>query len=405
MSFRYLRWLGIALVALTLLTFTLVSAPSAHADGGAPNLAYIAGAGNGISIIDVGQQKVSGSIALNGQPHMILLSADARFLYATQPQQNLFTIYSAKAQNQFCSANVSGQPSLLALDTSTTNIIYVAGNGSSTVSAIDTETCTIKRTFQASGPVQGLAVAPVGTGSNGNGNQLWVSSGSTLTIFDTQSTHQIGNISISGTPQYLSIPPGATVYVTTKEGSVEAVDLSSHTVTQLITGGTYGPMDYNAVTGDIYVPDAKQKELAVLTPVTAEAPIPHEPARVFLLGVEPVSVAITNDGQLAFAALKGGSVAMLDVPGRQLINTFNVGGNPQFIITGQYPPALGTTPQQASTLGIVFNILAYILVIALFIVPIVLFRRYARASRAVEQAGSSDEENDIDSIKTGKKKD
>jgi hypothetical protein len=97
------------------------------------------------------------------------------------------------------------------------------------------------------------------------------------------------------------------------------------------------------------------------------------------LGVSPQSIAITSDGQLGFVALQGGNVAMLDIPGKAVVNTFHVGGNPRFIITGLYPPLIGTTPQQASIWGTVINILAYAAVIALFIVPLLLFIRYSRA--------------------------
>ena len=142
-------------------------------------------------------------------------------------------------------------------------------------------------------------------------------------------------------------------------------------------------MDYDAITGDVYVPDQQNKRLDVLTPLTSgETVLPPEPNRKFDLGVAPQSVAITSDGQLGFVALRGGNVAMLDVPGRQIVNTIFVGGNPHFIITGLYPPLVGTTPQQASIWSTVINIAAYGLVIALFIVPILLFRRYSRSAPA-----------------------
>ncbi len=70
---------------------------------------------------------------------------------------------------------------------------------------------------------------------------------------------------------------------------------------------------------------------------------------------------------------------MLDIPGRQIFNTLYVGGNPHFIITGLYPPVLGTNPQQASQLTTIINIAAYVLVIGLFIVPLLLLRRYSRS--------------------------
>jgi len=77
--------------------------------------------------------------------------------------------------------------------------------------------------------------------------------------------------------------------------------------------------------------------------------------------------------------LSSRDVAMLDVPARQIANTIHVGGTPQFIITGIYPPVVGTTPQQASLYTTLINIAAYVLVIALLIVPIVLFSRFAKA--------------------------
>ncbi|HLQ29525.1 MAG TPA: hypothetical protein VK140_09855, partial [Ktedonobacteraceae bacterium] len=134
------------------------------------------------------------------------------------------------------------------------------------------------------------------------------------------------------------------------------------------------------ITGEVYAPDRLNKQLDVLTPLNSgTTAVPREPDRTYSLGVAPQSVAITSDGQLGFVALSGGNVAMLDVPGHQIVNTIFVGGTPHFIITGLYPPVVGTTPQEASVWSTVINILAYVFVIALFIVPLLLFRRYSRA--------------------------
>src|SRR5690348_14484942 len=42
--------------ALASLLLSLPGAPAAHADGGAPNLAYVAGANGGVGVIDIGGQ-------------------------------------------------------------------------------------------------------------------------------------------------------------------------------------------------------------------------------------------------------------------------------------------------------------------------------------------------------------
>lgn len=359
------------------LLFSL-SAPHAHADGGAPNLAYVAGGAHGISIIDILQQKVIGTISADGDPHTVFLSLDGRFLYVTQPALGRVTMFATKTRQMVCMANIPGQPSLLAFDPGI-NVLYAAGNGAASVSALDATTCAVKYTIKTSGPVYGLQVALVGVSGpgGGNGNQLWVADSTAVTLFDYKGK-LITSVPIPGGPRYLSIPTGITAYVTTHAGEIDAIDLATRRVSPpLLTGGTFGPMDYDAFTDEIYVPDEQHNQIDVLTPIiSSSGRLPHEPERVITLGVAPQSIAITSDGQLGFVALRGGNVAMFDIPGRQLINTIPVGGSPHFIITGLYPPLIGSAnPQQASTLGTITNILAYILIIALILVPILLLRK------------------------------
>ena len=61
-----------ACVLLLLCFFTLASpfsSISAHADGGALNLAYVSGTTGGISVIDVGQAKVTKTIVVAGDAY------------------------------------------------------------------------------------------------------------------------------------------------------------------------------------------------------------------------------------------------------------------------------------------------------------------------------------------------
>jgi DNA-binding beta-propeller fold protein YncE len=366
---------------LCCLVLLLLSSSIALADGGAPNLAYVAGGSKGISVVDVAKQGVTGSISVGGDPHMILLSLDGRFLYVTQPQLGRVAIIAASTGNTICTANVPGQPTLLALDTNS-NTFFAAGNGSSSVLALDMSNCNVKRSYTVSGHVYGLAVAFVATSlPSGSNSQLWVADDTSLTIFDDSNGQQLGNVPIPGGPHYISIPPGSSVYTTTRDGNIVRVDLATHKITTLYSGGSFGPMDFDETTGQIYVPDQQNKQLVVLDPVNSGMPAPSEPSRLINLNAQPVSIAITNDGQLGFAALDGGDVAMLDIPARKVITIIHVGGTPRFIITGLYPPPLATTPQQTATLNIGLNIAAYVILTALLVVPIVLFMRYSRTQR------------------------
>jgi hypothetical protein len=348
---------------------------AAHADGGAPNLAYVAGTAKDISVIDISQQKVTRTIATDGSPHTVFLSLDGSFLYVTEPDLGQVAVLAANTGNEICHVDIPGQPSLLAIDNGS-NTLFVAGNGASSVTSIDPTNCKIKHIFQTSGPVYGMAIAAVGSSLSGDtGNQLWISAENALTTFDDFTGKIIGSTIVPGNPRYITIPPGATIYVTTQNGTIQAVDLTTRKVSQLVTGGQYGPMDFNENTGEVFVPDQAHNQLVVITPVNAGFALPHEPGRVITLNNKPASIAITSDGQLGFVALTNGSVAMLDIPGRATVTTFQVGGNPQFIITGLYPPAV----PQDSVLSKILNIGAYVLVIALIIVPLLLLRRYTKA--------------------------
>ena len=326
--------------------------PPSYADGGAPQLAYVAGAARGISIIDIAQRRVTGTISEAGNPHTVLLSLDGSALYVTRPTLGQVAVIGAKTGKTLCSVSLPGQPSLLALSLDST-VLYAAGQGDTNVRALDPQTCAVKRIYETHEPVYGLAVT-ASTAANATPstpNQLWITGTTSLTIFDANG-QLLGSVPIAGGPQNISIPGGFTAYVTTRQGTVVAVDLNSRQVLRtLLSGGQFGPMDYDANTGEVYVPDRQHNQLDVLAPIVADTTVTQqEPARIIHLSSSPQSVAITSDGQLGFVALSNGQVLMLDVPRRSVVTSVTVGGTPHFIITGLYPPANAplTTPQQAT---------------------------------------------------------
>lgn len=337
-----------------LLSFTGLLSPSVYADGGAPQLAYVAGTAQGIGIIDIAQRRVTGTMAVPGNPHAVLLSLDGSALYVTQPSLGEVEIINTKTRKTLCVAHLPGQPSLLALSLDGT-VLYAAGQGDTSVRALDPTTCAVQHTFETHEPIYGLAVA-ASTAANATPftpEQLWITGTTELTVFEVDG-HLLGTVPIAGGPQYISIPGGFTAYVTTRQGTVVAVDLNTRRVIRtLLSGGQFGPMDYNANTGEVYVPDKQHNQLDVLVPVTIGATVtPEEPVRILHLSSSPQSIAITSDGLLGFVALSNGQVLMLDIPGRKNITSITVGGTPYFIITGLYPPVTSSTPasQQTTTL-------------------------------------------------------
>lgn len=84
-----------SILLLLLMQIALPLPPVAFADGGAPNLAYVSGSPSGISVIDVGQARVTRTLRVAGNPHTILLSLDGRYLYVTQPDREQVSVIAA----------------------------------------------------------------------------------------------------------------------------------------------------------------------------------------------------------------------------------------------------------------------------------------------------------------------
>ncbi|MDQ2906065.1 MAG: hypothetical protein M3Y81_21300, partial [Chloroflexota bacterium] len=347
---------------------------------------YVSGTTQGISVIDVGQARVTKVIALAGDPHTILLSQDGRFLYMTQPALDQVSVIDAKTGRPACRVHLAGAPALLALDPNS-GVLYTGGGSAAGVSALDTSTCAVRHTFQTASPVYGLVLAlPVANLPSDKNAQLWVAGTAGLTIFDTHTGQSLGTVAVPAGPQYLTVPLGTMIYVTTRQGSIDAVNIQTRAVQLLLSGGIFGPMDYDALTGEVYVPDQQHSQLDVLSPLNdGTGTPPKEPERVIRTGTPPEAAAITVDGLLGFVVLQGGKVAMLDLIRRIVVYTVQVGGTPHFVITGLYPPNAivaphPSPPQQTANprSGLILNIVIYgcaLLLIAVLIIMLLRLRR------------------------------
>ena len=323
---------------LACLSLLLFSVQPVHADGGAPNLAYVAGAEQGVGMIDIAQQQVAHHFAVAGNPQMLLLSPDGSLLYVTQPALGSIVALAAKTGQVICRASFPGHPALLALSIDAA-VLYVAGMNERSILALNAQTCAQEQAFQAPEAIHWLAASLASGTSNSPRTQLWMAGEDAVDVLDDQG-QALAHIALTGTPQFLCLPGALTAYVATRQGSIIAIDMVTYQViATLLTGGIFGSMDYNAITGEIYVPDQRLRRIEVLAPVLAHmAVLPHEPESVLPVNGSPQAIAITNDGQLGFVALNEGQVAMFDIPGRSLIKAIPVGGSPRFIITGAYPP-------------------------------------------------------------------
>jgi YVTN family beta-propeller protein len=253
---------------------------------------------------------------------------------------------------------------------------------------LDADTHRVRATLAVGqGPV-GVAVATSTSGIRTPGNtpalEVYVANreSRTLSVITTNDLHTVATIALPDAPCALTIPAaGGIAYVATCSGKALAVGLASHQVLGVLLsdlGGEPGLMDYDAVTGQLYVPVPEKDHVVILRPAGIRADgsllAPVEPLRTLTFSGAPSAVAITFDGVLGFVAGSGsGQVVEMDVATRQTLSTVSVGGAPRAIVTGPYPPALNR-----QTANILTTLVYVVFALALAIFAVLMVRNTVR---------------------------
>jgi DNA-binding beta-propeller fold protein YncE len=102
-----LMWIWLALI------------PVVHADGGAPNLAYVAGAGStgsDLAVVDIAQRHLTWRIAIGGTPAGVVLNADGHFAYVTEASAGVLAGVDASEGRVTSTINIGPSPGALAID-------------------------------------------------------------------------------------------------------------------------------------------------------------------------------------------------------------------------------------------------------------------------------------------------
>jgi YVTN family beta-propeller protein len=362
-----------ALAALAWLLFAwLALAPRARADGGAPNLAYVVSqstSGNGgfLAAIDIAQRKVTWRVALAAAPTAVQLSVDGRTVYVAENAAHGVVLIDARSHHR-TAAIATGPASDLALDVSVTGILFAASSAPGRLAVVDPQRASVVARIPIEANAAGAALAGPGSDSAApQDSEIYVAHPSSNTVSILSATrHAVeATVAVPGGPQWVVAPgTGGLAYVATRTGTVEVVGLSNHRVRGTVytaPGDAFGRMDYDAVTGAIYVPDETRNQVLALAPAfisdSGAARIPAEPERAIPIAGAPSAVAVTFDGAYGFVTQRdAGSVTMLDLAAHQALATIAVPGHPVAVITGAYPPALDA--QTASRVGVLLYVLA-----------------------------------------------
>lgn len=367
---RYISWFAAFALGVMLAGWLLVAWPApALADGGAPNLAYIAGTGakgDEVAILDIAKHQVTGHVVVGGEPRALALSFDARTLYVAQAGKNTVAAIDTHAQQIAATIAVGKAPAALAINSMLSPALFVANSGDGTVTLIDPNANTIQATIPVGHDPEGIAVAGPGTGiASSNDLEVYVANrgDNSVSILSYRQRKAIATVAVPGGPEGVVVPPSSGVaYVSTHAGTIAVIGLATHQflgTLLTVAGATFGRMDYNAITNQVYVPDMAHNTVVILAPATAgangQSHLPPEPARALPMSGGPAAVAITFDGAFAFIAQQGsGQVTELDAATRQTLAQVAVGGAPGAIITGSYPPILNR--QTASVVGIIVSV-------------------------------------------------
>jgi YVTN family beta-propeller protein len=285
-------------------------------------------------------------------------------------------VVDTHAQRVVGSIPVGTGPTALAIDFpfggSTT--LYVANSESHTLTIIDADARRVLATVPVGLRPTGVAIAGPNSGiANSSDSEIYVADSGDDTVDVISEGHRrvLATIPVPGGPTSVIVPAsGGVAYVATRSGNVDALSLADHRYLGVLLrrpDEVLGQMDYDAVTGQVYVPDATNSTVVVLRPASAGDPgtgspdlLPLEPARALGYAGGPAAVAITFDGAYGFVAEGAdGRVAMLDMGSRRTLATMDVGGAPRAIITGPYPPLVSA----ATALFLNLAVAAIILII------------------------------------------
>jgi YVTN family beta-propeller protein len=362
-------------LAVLLALFAAGGARPARADGGQPNLVYVSGTQDGVAVIDIASQRVSGTIRVDGDPRGMVLSADSRFLYVALAQKNGVAVIDANAKQVIHTYPTGAGPTSLIIDLIDPGHLWVANSGGNTVTVLNPDTgkqvATIPvglhpASINIAGPTSGIEE------TDGTSEVLVANEdASSLSVIGSESFKSLATVPLPNgdNPIWVTVPAfGGTAYVATKQGRIYGFTLASHQFFgPLFTGHTLHGMDYDAITGEVYAPDSQTNQIDVLRPASSgqnpPSTLPREPVRTLAMSGGPSYVAITSDGSLGMVAQQdSGDVTLLEVPPpHRVLGSIHVGGKPQFVLAGPFPPLVNR--QSAQVILIVIYVFAGVLLV------------------------------------------
>ena len=342
---------------LTLLIALLASAGAAFATP----YAYIANRfSNSVSVIDTATDTVIADIAVGAGPWGVAVGPGGERAYVTNAFGNSVSVIDGQRLAVVATIPLDSSPTDIAVSDDGRHVLVTRRDQPGTVSLIDTDSLTVVGSVAVSGSPHAVGFLTQGAFVPGQGLFLVAiesaSKGSRVVALNRQ-LQVVATSTLGHAPYY----PKS---VTAAYPDIFVADWNTGTVASIDTVGPFGMwfapqfLALNeiastlAYTWNISDPNDPHGELFVITPdtnrvsVVTTRPKPLEKVAVIPVGQNPTGIAITPAGDKAYVTNQDdGTVSVIDVHSRSVIDTIAVGSGP--VSVGQFiQPAADYVPNR-----------------------------------------------------------
>lgn len=254
---------------------------------------------------------VVSTIGLGGTSTGVAISPDGTKAYVGMKDANSVKVVDVATDTITTTIPVGQYPFGIAFAPDGTKA-YVANIDSNTVSVIDVASDTVAQTIAVSGGPRGVAVSPDGT-------KLYVANmwSTTMSVINTATATVTATLTVGSQPVSVAFTPDGTkaYVVNTSSNSVSVIDVATDTVTSSFSAGVSpAAVAFTRDGTKAYLANISQSSVSVIDVATnTQTGLIGFESNLSSLVEQPYSLAMSPDGQFAYAVLKSRKVAVIDV--------------------------------------------------------------------------------------------
>lgn len=285
--------------------------------------------GSTLSVVSTATDSVLRTITVGSGPCNIVVTPNGAKAYATVSGTNSVSVIDVAADTVIKTIPVGNQPCPIAMSPTGLKVL-VANGASNSLSVIDTVNDAVTTTIPVGSSPYAIAFTPTGS-------KAYVANiaSSSVSVIDTVREVELQRIPVRAGPSDVAIKPdGTKIYVPNSTfsfslGSVTVIDATNDTVTKTISIPGFnasvvswkpdGSKAYVAHTGSPYA-------LGDISVIDGETDLI---TKSFAVQTSPVGIAFAKDGSKAFVLNNGsGSVSIIDAGSDNVTKTVTVGSQP-----------------------------------------------------------------------------